>query len=146
MTSHENTSATWRGVVDQLTPEQAARFELLERSDDDPATLLAMAREMAADNVTAGVVVLSGEIAVPPDAVRTYGWQTYGGRTWREFDGSTRRVGDATIRIVGRQFGDGTCERWIGLSATYDEEFQAAQARELAAALQAIADETERLA
>jgi len=137
---------TWRDVVDQLAPEQAARFELSERSGDDPATLLATAREIAADNVTAGVVVLSGGIAVPPDAVRTYGWQTYGGRTWREFDGSTRCVGEATIRVVGRQFGDGTCERWISLSATYDEEFQAAQARELAAALQAIADETERLA
>jgi len=70
---------TWRDVVDQLTPEQAARFELSERSGDDPATLLATAREIAADNVTAGVVVLSGGIAVPPDAVRTYGWQTYGG-------------------------------------------------------------------
>jgi len=146
MTSHENTAATWRETVDRLTPEQAARFELLERSGDDPAALLAMAREMAADNATTGAGVLSGEIAVPPDAVRTYGWQDHNGRTWREFDGSTRRVGDATIRVVGRQFDDGTCERWISLSATYDEEFQAAQARELAAALQAVADETERLA
>ncbi|HYQ36144.1 MAG TPA: hypothetical protein VER10_09785 [Mycobacterium sp.] len=75
MTSHENTAATWRETVDRLTPEQAARFELLERSGDDPAALLAMAREMAADNATTGAGVLSGEIAVPPDAVRTYGWQ-----------------------------------------------------------------------
>jgi len=133
MTSHENTAATWRETVDRLTPEQAARFELLERSGDDPAALLAMAREMAADNATTGRGA-DLRLAGP------------NGRTWREFDGSTRRVGDATIRVVGRQFDDGTCERWISLSATYDEEFQAAQARELAAALQAVADETERLA
>ncbi len=146
MTSPDDAAETWRELVDRLSPEQAAQFELFERSGDDPAGLVARARELAADNVTAGVVGLSGEIAVPPDAVRTYGWQTYGGRTWREFDGSTRRVGDATIRVIGRQFGDGACERWISMSAGYDEEFQAAQARELAAALQAIADETERLA
>ena len=145
MTSPDNAAATWREVVDRLTPEQAARFELLERSGDDPAALLAMARELVADNMT-GAGVLSGEIAIPPDAVHTYGWQAHGERTWREFDGSTRHVGYAVIRVVGRQFTDGTCERWISLSATHDEEFQAAQARELAAALRAVADKTERLA
>jgi hypothetical protein len=143
--SPDDTAATWREVVDRLTPEQAARFELSERSGDDPATLLAMARELVAENMT-GAVVLSGEIAVPPDAVRMYGWQAHGERTWREFEGRTTRVGYAVIRVVGRQFTNGTCERWISLSATHDEEFQAAQARELAAALQAVADETERLA
>ena len=145
MTSPDDAAVSWREVADQLTPEQSARFELLERSGDDPATLLSMARELATDNRT-GVVVLSGEIASPGDAVHTYGWQTYGGRTWREFDGSRRHVGSAVIRVSGRQFSDGSCERWISLSATHDEEFQAAQARELAAVLQAIADESDRLA
>ncbi|MGO9353602.1 MAG: hypothetical protein ACLP3C_23235 [Mycobacterium sp.] len=145
MTGADNTAASWREVAGQLTCEQAAQFEIFERSGDDPVTLLARAREMAADNV-AGGVALSGSVTAPGDAVHTYGWQTYGGRTWREFDGSTRRVGSAVIRVVGRQFSDGRCERWISLSATHDEEFQAAQARELAASLQAIADETDRLA
>ncbi len=148
MTGPDDTAAGWREVADQLTPEQSAQFELFERSGlsgNDPATLLARARELVAANMT-GVAVLSGKIAAPGDAARCYGWQTYGGRTWREFDGSTRRVGSAVIRVVGRQFSDGRCERWISLSATHDEEFQAAQARELAAALQAVADETERLA
>ncbi len=145
MTGPDNTAASWREVADQLTPEQSAQFELFERSGDDPATLLAQARELAAANVT-GVAVLSGNIAAPGDAARIYGWQTYGGQTWREFDCSTKCVGSAVIRVVGRQFSDGSCERWISLSATHDEEFQAAQARELAAALQAVADETERLA
>jgi hypothetical protein len=148
MTGPDNTAASWREVADQLTPEQSAQFELFERSGlsgNDPATLLSKARELAAANMTGGVV-LSGKIAAPGDAARTYGWQTYAERTWREFDGSTRRVGSAVIRVLGRQFSDGSCERWISLSATHDEEFQAAQARELAAALQAVADETERLA
>jgi hypothetical protein len=145
MTSFDNTAASWREVARQLTAEQAAQFELFERSGDDPAALLARARELAADNSTGGAVV-SGSIVVPSDAVHTYGWQTYDGRTWREFDGSTRRVGSAVIRVLGRQFSDGRCERWISLSATHDEEFQVAQARELAAALEAVAEETERLA
>ncbi|SPM29223.1 hypothetical protein [Mycobacterium terramassiliense] len=134
--------ASWREVADQLTPEQAAGFELQERSGDDPATLRAMADTLA--NANAGEVT-SGQIPAPPDATRIYGWQANGDRTWREFDGRTTRVGEAVIRVVGRQFGDGTCERWISLSATHDEEFQAEQARELAAALEAVAEEAERL-
>lgn len=106
--------------------------------------MLATAGELAAGNT--GVVVSSGEIAAPADAARIYGWQTYGGRTWREFDGSTRQVGSAVIYVRGRQFSDGSCERWISLSATVDEEFQAGQARWLAAELQAAADEVEGLA
>ncbi len=148
MTGPDDTGASWRVVADRLTPEQSAQFELFERSGlsgHDPATLLAKARELAAANMTGGAA-LSGTIAAPVDAARVYGWQTYGGRTWREFDCKTTCVGSTVIRVVGRQFSDGRCERWISLSATHDEEFQAAQARELAAALQAVADETERLA
>jgi hypothetical protein len=136
------TAASWREIANQLTPEQAAHFEMLERSGDDPATLLATARELAAENTTG---VRSGEIVAPPDVAQTYGWQAHGDRVWREFDGSTVRVGEAVIRVVGRQFSDGTCERWISLSATHDEEFGAEQARELAAALWAVADEAEQL-
>jgi hypothetical protein len=137
-------SSSWRDVAGRLTPQHCAQFELSERSGDDPATLLATARELAAGNVT-GDVTTSGEIAAPPDAARIYGWQTYGGRTWREFDSSTRQVGSAVIYVPGLQFSDGSCERWISLSASANEEFQAGQARWLAAELQAAADETERL-
>lgn len=134
---------SWREVADGLTPEQSARFELQERAGADPATMRAMADELAAANATS---VTSGQIAAPPDATRLYGWQTHGERTRREFDGSTRHVGSAVVYVRGQQFGDGSCERWISVSATTDEEFQAEQARELAAALQAVADEVERLA
>jgi hypothetical protein len=48
MTRPDNTAASWPEVAGQLTPEQAAQFELSERSGDDPATLMAMARELAA--------------------------------------------------------------------------------------------------
>jgi hypothetical protein len=116
---------------------------MLERSGEDPAALLAKARELAAGNPTG---VCSGAIALPSDAQSIYGWQTYNERTWREFDGTTRNVGSAVIHVRGLQFSDGRSERWISLSATLDEEFQAAQARELATALEAVADETERLA
>src|SRR5262249_25573448 len=118
MTRPDHTAASWRDVAEQLTPEQAAQFELLERSGDDAATLLAMAREQAADNARG---VMAGDIPAPPDAMHVYGWQTYGERTWREFDGSTRQVGSAVILVRGQQFSDGRCERWISLSATADE-------------------------
>ncbi len=136
-------AASWREVSDRLTPEQSARFELRERSGEDPATMRAMADELAAANTTG---VTSGQIAAPPDAARVYGWQTHGERTWREFDGSTSHVGSAVIHVRGQQFADGRCERWISVSATTEEEFQAEQVRELAAALRAVADEVERLA
>jgi preprotein translocase subunit SecD len=142
MTRPDDT-AGWREVADRLTPEQAARFEIQQRSGDDPAAMRAMADELAAANATAA---MSGQIAAPPDATRLYGWQSHGERTWREFDGSTRQVGSAVVRVRGQQFADGGCERWISVSATHDEEFQAEQARELAAALQAAADEADRLA
>ena len=135
-------AASWRDVADRLTPEQSAKFELQERSCHDPATMRAMADEPAAANTTG---VTSGQIAGPPDAVRIYGWQTHGERTWHEFDCSTRHVGSAVIRVRRQQFSDGSCERWISISATTGEEFQAEQARELAAALQAVPDEADRL-
>ena len=90
----DNTAGSWREVAGRLTPEQAAQFELSERSGDDPATLLAMARELAADNMT-GVVVLSGEISAPPDAAHIYGWQTYG-----ELAAALLAVADETERLA----------------------------------------------
>ena len=48
MTRPDKATASWRDMVDRLSPEQAAQFELLERSGDDPAGLVAMARELAA--------------------------------------------------------------------------------------------------
>ena len=136
---------TWRDVVDQLTPEQAAVRTLgaIRRRPGDPAGDGPGNRGRQRDRRRRRVVRRDRRPARRGADLRLADLRR---RTWREFDGSTRCVGEATIRVVGRQFGDGTCERWISLSATYDEEFQAAQARELAAALQAIADETERLA
>ncbi|KLO32347.1 hypothetical protein [Mycobacterium haemophilum] len=51
MTTHDDTAQTWRDVADQLTAAQIAQLERLER--DEPQTLLEMAREWAAMNISA---------------------------------------------------------------------------------------------
>jgi cob(I)alamin adenosyltransferase len=51
MTTPADTARTWREVADRLTPAQIAQLEHLER--DNPQTLLEMARQWAAKNMTA---------------------------------------------------------------------------------------------
>jgi hypothetical protein len=54
----DDTATDWRGIAEQLTPSQIddlARFEAFERGDE-PAALLSIARELAAENLAAAVL------------------------------------------------------------------------------------------
>ena len=140
MTAHDDTAQTWRDVADQLTAAQIARLERLEH--DEPQTLLAMAREWAAKNVSAEMPF--DDVAPPAGAVRTFGWQL--DRNWfRDFEGTTRRGTHARVQICGRQQADGSTRRWIAVHTRHLDALDAAAARELAAALAEAADEMERL-
>ena len=141
MTTPDDTAQTWRELADQLTAEQVAQLERLEH--DEPQTLLEMARDWVTENMTnAGVSF--GDVAPPAGAVRTFGWQL--DRNWfREFEGTTRRVGRAGIHICGRQRADGSSWRWITVQCRGLDVLDAAAARELSAALADAADELERL-
>jgi hypothetical protein len=85
MTTPNDTARTWREVADRLTAAQIAQLERLER--DEPQTLLEMARQWAAKNMTAAAPF--DHIAPPAGAVRTFGWQL-DSNWFRDFEGTTR--------------------------------------------------------
>jgi hypothetical protein len=140
MTTHDKTAHTWRDVADRLTAEQIARLERIE--SDEPQTLLEMAREWAANNVTAAMPL--DDVAPPAGAVRTFRWQL--DSDWfRDFEGTKRRGGQVHVQICGRQQADGSTRRWIAVHTRHLDALDATAARELAAALTEAADEIQRL-
>jgi hypothetical protein len=84
------------------------------------------------------------DVAPPAEAVRTFDWQL--DSDWfRDFEGITRRGGQARVQIYGRQQADGSTRRWIAVHARHLDGLDAVAARELADALTDAADEIERL-
>ncbi|MBI2693308.1 hypothetical protein [Mycobacterium nebraskense] len=127
-------------MADRLTAAQIAQLERLEH--DEPQTLLEMARQWAAKNVTAGMPF---DAVAPPDgSVRTFDWQL-DSNWFRDFEGTSRRVGRVRVQIYGRQQVDGSTRRWISVQTRHLDALDAPTARELAAALTDAADEIERL-
>jgi len=140
MTTPDDTAQTWRDVADQLTGAQIAQLERLER--DEPQTLLEMAQQWAAENMTTAAPV--DHVAQPAGAVRTFDWQL--DSTWfRDFEGTKRPAGQARVQIYGRQQADGSTRRWITVHARHLDALEPAAARELGGALTDAADEIERL-
>lgn len=82
-------------------------------------------------------------MAPPSGAVRTYDWQL-DGNWFRDFEGTTRRGGQARVQIYGRQQADGSTRRWIAVHTRHLDALDAAATRELATALTDAADEIER--
>jgi hypothetical protein len=140
MTTPDDTAQTWRDVADQLTAAQIAQLESLER--DEPQTLLEMARQWAAKNMTAAAPF--NHVAQPTGAVRTFDWQL-DGNWFRDFEGTRRRGRQAHVQIYGRQQADGSTRRWIAVHTRHLNGLDLTAARELAAALTDAADEIERL-
>jgi hypothetical protein len=138
MTTPGDTAQTWRDLADQLTAAQIAQLERLEHHE--PQKLLEMARQWAAENMTD--TVLFDDVAPPAGAVRTFAWQL-DSNWFRDFEGTTRRVGRIGVHICGRQQADGSSRRWIAIHARHLDALDAAAARELATALADAADEIE---
>ncbi len=140
MSTPDDTAQTWRDVADQLTAAQIAQLERLER--DEPQTLLEMAQQWAAKNMTTAAPV--DHVAQPAGAVRTFDWQL-DSNWFRDFEGTRRRAGQARVQIYGRQQADGSTRRWITVHARHLDALEPAAARELGGALTDAADEIERL-
>jgi hypothetical protein len=146
-TTHDENATHWRDLADQLTREQIAALEREGReganSPYTPGSLRFEARQYAIGNM--GTALL-GPVAPPVDAIRVYEWETgytEDGAWSRTFDGADHKIGDATLRVWGVQYGDGTTKREINVVA--DDLVDAAGARRLAAALIEAADELDRL-
>jgi hypothetical protein len=140
MTTSDDTARTWRDVADELTAAQIDQLERLEH--DEPQTLLEMARQWAAKNKTAAAPF--DHVAQPAGAVRMFNWQL-DSNWFRDFEGTTRRGGQARVHIFGRQQADGSTRRWIAVRIRHLDALDPVAARELAAALTDAADEIERL-
>jgi hypothetical protein len=126
MTTPDDTAQTWRDVAGQLTAAQIAQLERLER--DEPQTLLEMAQQWAAKNVTDTAPF--DHVAQPDGAVRTFDWQL-DSNWFRDFEGTTRRAGQARVQIYGRQQADGPTRRWIAVHARHLDALEPLVAREL---------------
>ncbi len=125
MTTPDDTAQTWREVADQLTAAQIAQLERLER--DEPQTLLEMARQSAAKNMTAAAAF--DHVAQPAGAVRTFDWQL-DSNWFRDFEGTTRHARQARVHIYGRQQADGSTRRWIAVHTRHVDALDPAAARE----------------
>ncbi len=102
------------------------------------------ARDYAEQN---RVQAKNAHIPPPIGATDTHIWSDDGEVVSRTFYGRQWRVADSIVLIVGTQYGDGSVARQVEVHAaeSSDGELTAAQARELAAALLAAADELDRL-
>jgi hypothetical protein len=153
----EDSATAWRDLRDQLTGEQIARFEELER---DPNQLVRSTRNprlrwtreallesarLAASNNLAGAMY--ADMERPGGSVVVLGWES--GTDSRYFRGTSwviernNRETDMCVDVVGTQYGDGRVERFVGLD---DDDMSVEQARALAAALLEAADEIDRFA
>lgn len=84
-------------------------------------------------------------LPAPPDATQYFEWTTDQNGLFREFNGTTREASGVRITVSGYQNSDGTCHRWVSLLRIGTTALTAAQASELATALQSAADEIQRL-
>jgi hypothetical protein len=137
-------TSTWREIAEQLTADQIADLELMERRGEPADGLLKEARAYAAINLRGAVDF--GHIGWPPEAEVCHEWCEINGRWQRDFTGAVRRVGQCQVFLLGAQFDDGTVQR-RRVVAQFDgqgeQELTSAEARVLASALVAVADDAE---
>ena len=147
-TIHDDDATTWRDLADQLTPQQIAEMEYCEREQippglSEPRHFLNSARAMIRHNL---VQAMCADVPPPSEATGTLcDWEERDGdRFGRMFTVSRADVADTGVEICGVQYDDGRIERAILLTDA-PEDITAAEARALAAALLAAADDLDRL-
>ena len=138
--------AHWRDLADQLTPEQVAEIEYMERENIPPRITaeqghLNYARMAAAHNLAQA---LHAGIPAPSDATEVDDWTEWDeGIYARAFTVATRDAGPMAVEVAGVQYASGHTRRYILTrpnSFGNDGEMTAAQARALAAELLNAAD------
>lgn len=154
----DNTATTWRDLADQLTPEQIAYMELSERhpvpmadgshdEDRERRGHLFCAREFAAQNAAAAAY---RHVPIPAGANRVGAWQQWDedgshSRLWFGFSQSVSiSSGVFSAAVTGTQWSDGRLTRGVVLHGD-DDSMTANEARQLAGALVAAADELDAL-
>lgn len=147
---HDNPATgttTWRDLADQLTAEQVANLELVERDAiryrQSADALVRIAQSMIVTNLDQ---IRLGDIAAPADAIDTGLWEDDG-------DGGCQRsvifwkhpgVPEA-VQVIGEQHDDGTVTNRLIYGSADLEAIDASTARAIAAALVLAADELDRI-
>lgn len=138
---------TWRDIAEreQLIPSQIADLERMERQGAPPERVLKEARSYASLNLRGRVDF--GDVADPSGAVECHEWQERDGSWSREFTGRIWSVGRDTVTVIGKQDSTGAVvQTWLEIRV--DDPVvgtSTADARELAAAIVAAADEAEEI-
>jgi hypothetical protein len=158
-TTHDENATTWRDLADQLTPEQASRYErheadamqsiaaarnVYESPEDIARCFLSEARVEAAHNLTDSTF----DVPVPASTVEVGHWEEDGeGRWTRLVHGESRTIDsyDATFYLTGEQSPDGAVAWSLYVHVNDSGSMTTDQVRELAAKLIEAADELDRL-
>jgi hypothetical protein len=145
----DNTAHTWRDLADQLTPEQVTTLDRIEAdllargapADIVATVLLDHARYNAQHNLAD--TAMFGHLPAPAVARFLSHFEKNSTGSWlRRFDGAIRDIDDIRVEVIGIQHGDGTIDRAVCVNG---EELTSSQARELAKALVAAANEADQL-
>jgi len=137
----------WRDLNRQLNAEQ---IEEIEASELDDELRLSWARRLATSNL---LQARFADVPAPTEcAEEPWPWEdNEDGRYGRLFSVSSRIVipgadgMTGAVGVGGQQFSDGTVQRWVETSGPMIDAMTADQARDVAAALLAAADELDRL-
>jgi hypothetical protein len=148
MTNSDDTAHIWRDLADQLTPVQVTTLDRIEAdllargapADKVAAALLDHARYHAQRNLDD--TAMFGHLPTPAVTRFLNHFEENSTGNWlRRFDGAIRDVDDCRVEVIGIQHGDGTISRAVCVNG---EELTSGQARELAKALVAAANEADQ--
>ncbi|BBY57173.1 hypothetical protein [Mycolicibacterium sarraceniae] len=126
-------------------PSQIADLERIEEQGAPAEQLLKEARSYASLNLRGQVDF--GHVPDPSGAMECHEWQERHGSWSREFTGHTRSTGRNTVTVIGKQDSTGAVvQTWLEIRVN-DAVMgtSTADARELAAAIVAAADEAEEI-
>ncbi len=149
MTDTDDIAHTWRDLADQLTPAPVTTLDRIEAdllargapADMVAAALLDHARYHAQHNLDDAAMF--GHLPAPAVTRFLNHFQEDSTGNWlRRFDGAIQDIDDVRVEVIGIQHGDGTISRAVCVNG---EELTSGQARELAKALVAAANEADQL-
>jgi hypothetical protein len=140
MTQTENV-ASWRDLIDQLTPPEVSTLAAMERDNFTPHNLLVVARSSANNSLA---VTMIGDVEPPAGASHVYEWDADTAAAHRLFDVASWEISDQiAVDVCGKQYPDGSTDLEIRVQAP--DVISPADARRLGPALIKAADEMERL-
>jgi hypothetical protein len=142
------TVTTWRGFAGQLTAAQQARYVQRDRLyGDGPGwqrLLIDQARAEVADNRVDAQLFPTMEEPAGVSYLDHWQLDAVDGKFFRYFDGRRWHVGDLDAVVLGTQHADGRIECAVQIESR-PSTFDAAQLREIAAALIEAAADLDRI-